>query len=79
MLMRLRFPEIFAEHKLTAYEIAKRSEGRVQASTLYRLARRRGKVDLISADLLETLCDILGVGPERLLEREPRKRGGKGK
>lgn len=77
MDMRLRIPDSFEEQGLTAYEVAKRSNGRLQASTLYRLARSRGKVRLIDADLLEALCDVLRVEPGELLERETRrKRGG---
>ena len=74
-IVRLRIPEIFEESGLTAYEIAKRSNGRIQATTLYRLARRGGAVDLISSDLLESLCDVLDVEPGELLEREGKRRG----
>lgn len=74
MEMRLRLPEILAEHKTTAYAIAQRSAGRIDQSTLYRLARKRGVVRYIDADLLEALCDVLGVEPGELLERD-KKRG----
>ena len=77
MEMRIRLPELLAEHKTTAYAIAQRSNGRIDQSTLYRLARKRGIVRYLDADLLEALCDVLGVGPEKLLEREPTKRRGK--
>lgn len=72
--VRLRLPELFEEHDLTAYAIAQRSGGRISPSTLYRLARSRGAVRYIDADLLDALCDVLGVAPGDLLER-----GGKSK
>ena len=68
--IRLRVPEIFEEKGLTAYEIAKRSGGRIQAPTLYRLARRKGEVSSFDAELLDVLCDVLEVEPGDLLERE---------
>ena len=61
MDVRIRVPELFEEYGLTAYEIAKRSNGRRQASTLYRLARRNGKVEYIASELVETLADVLNV------------------
>jgi DNA-binding Xre family transcriptional regulator len=75
--MRIRLPELFQEHQVTAYEIAKRSNGRILPSTLYRLAKRRGVVDLISSDLLEALCDVLDVEPGELLERDSKRRRSK--
>lgn len=78
MDMRIRLPELLEERGLTAYEVSKRSAGRINPSTLYRLTRARGKVDLFSAEVLEALCDVLGVGPGELLEREaPAKRKGR--
>lgn len=75
--IRLRVPEIFEEKGLTAYEVAKRSAGRIQAPTLYRLARRNGKVSSFDAELLDVLCDVLDVEPGELLERDgKRKRRG---
>lgn len=73
MEMRLRLPELLAEHDVTAYELARRSEGRILPSTLYRLVRSRGKVKFIDSDLLEALCDLLKVEPGALLEREKPK------
>lgn len=74
MAIRLRLPELLEEHDLTAYEIAARSEGRIDASTLYRLTRQRGEVDRLSTPLLDALCDVLGVAPGELLERVPKKK-----
>jgi DNA-binding Xre family transcriptional regulator len=68
-VIRIRLPEAFDEQGLTAYEVAKRSRGRLQASTLYRLVRQRGQVRFIDAELLDILCDILSTRPGELLER----------
>ena len=78
MEMRLRIPECFTVNgeELTAYEIAKRSKGRIQATTLYRLARNGDRVRLIDAEMLEALADVLKVeSMDELLERETGKRG----
>lgn len=74
MEMRIRLPELFDEHHTTAYAIAQQSGGRIDQSSLYRLARKRGVVRYIDADLLEALCDVLDVEPGQLLEREAAKR-----
>lgn len=74
--MRLRLPEILKEHNVTAYEVAQRSGGRINQSALYRLVRQEGRVELFSAALLEALCDVLGVEPAALFERDkPTKKG----
>lgn len=72
MHMRLRLPELLAEHKppLTAYAVAKASEGRISLTTIYRLNRNRGRVASFDGELLEALCDVFGVGPGALLERK---------
>jgi DNA-binding Xre family transcriptional regulator len=72
--VRIRLPEVLQEHGLTAYEVAKRSRGRIIPSTLYRLARQKGRVKMFDGDLLEALCDVLGLEPGRLLEREKSRR-----
>jgi DNA-binding Xre family transcriptional regulator len=74
--VRIRLPEVLDEHKppLTAYEVAKRSEGRIIPSTLYRVMRQEGRVRLFDGDLLEALCDVLNIEPGDLLERESSKR-----
>jgi DNA-binding Xre family transcriptional regulator len=71
--VRIRLPEVLTEHKVTAYEVAKRSDGRAIPSTLYRLVRQRGRVRMFDGALLETLCEILDVEPGALLERGGRK------
>lgn len=68
--MRIRLPELLDERDLTAYAVAQQSKGRISPSTLYRLVRSRGRVRYLDADLLEALCDVLGVEPGALLERE---------
>src|SRR5262249_47970777 len=77
--VRLRLPEVLDEHDppLTAYEAAKRSQGRIIPSTLYRLVRQEGRVRLFDGELLEALCDVLGIEPGKLLERDKAKRGRK--
>lgn len=70
--VRIRLPELLDERDLTAYEVAKRSDGRIIPSTLYRLVRQQGRVRLFDGDLLEALCDVLKVTPGKLLERDPK-------
>jgi hypothetical protein len=64
---------VLIEHEITAYEVAKRSDGRVIPSTLYRLIRQKGRVRMFDGVLLETLCQILNVEPGALLERGGRR------
>lgn len=73
-LMRLRLPELLEDRDLTPYGLHKRSSGRISLSTAYRLVRQRGQVKLFDAELLEALCDILGVEPGELLERGKKRR-----
>jgi hypothetical protein len=79
MQMRLRLPELLAEHKppLTPYGVAKASKGRISLTTIYRLNRNRGRVASFDGELMEALCDVFGVGPAALLEREGRGKVGK--
>jgi len=77
MGLRLRLPELLAEHRVTAYTLAQRSKGRISPSTLYRLVRSRGRVRYLDADLLEALCDVLGVTAGDLLERQMKSRRGR--
>jgi DNA-binding Xre family transcriptional regulator len=76
MNVRLRLPDLLDQHKMTAYAVAKASGGRIDVSTIYRLTRNKGRVKLFNAELLEALCEVFGVEPGKLLEREgpaPRK------
>lgn len=77
MLMRIRIPELLAEHKLTPYGLSKASGGRISLSAAYRLNRSRGRIRFFDAELLEALCDVLHVEPGELLERDKAKRKGK--
>jgi DNA-binding Xre family transcriptional regulator len=68
--MRIRLPELFKERGLTAYAVAQQSDGRISTSVLYRLMRTKGRARYLDAELLDALCDVLGVAPSELLERE---------
>ena len=68
--MRIRLPELFKERGLTAYAVAQQSEGRISTSVLYRLMRTKGRARYLDAELLDALCDVLGVAPGQLLEHE---------
>lgn len=74
MDMRLRFPELLAAHELTAYEVAKRSDGRISRSWAYRAKKLKGKLGTFGAVELEALCDVFGVEPEALWERDKKRR-----
>lgn len=69
-LMRVRLPELFTHRGLTAYAVAQQSGGRISTSVLYRLLRTEGRARYLDAELLDALCDVLGVGPGELLEQE---------
>jgi hypothetical protein len=74
MLMRLRFPELLTAHSMTAYEVAKRSDGRISRSWAYRTKKLRGKLGTFGAVELEALCDVFGVEPVELWERDKKRR-----
>jgi DNA-binding Xre family transcriptional regulator len=72
--MRLRVREILQKRGMTAYGLAKASNGVISLNTAYRLAR--GEVKSISADVVDSLCKVLRVEPDELFA--PRKpEGGK--
>jgi len=75
--MRVRIPELLEARGLTPYELSKQSGGRVSMSTAYRLNRNEGRAHTFDADLLDALCDVFGVEPGELLEREGKRRRGK--
>jgi len=77
--MRLRIPELLTAHDITPYALSKRSSGRVSLSTVYRLVDRQGRLQTFSSDLLETLCDVLGVEPGELFEKDTTKRVARGR
>jgi DNA-binding Xre family transcriptional regulator len=77
--MRLRLPELLKTHRLTAYALAKQSDGRISIPLAYRLAKRHGVFGSVRPQTLAALCDVLKVEPGRLFERispaQTRKRG----
>jgi DNA-binding Xre family transcriptional regulator len=76
VLVRIRIPELLKEQKppMSAYKLAKASDGRISMSAAYRLTAAEGRLQFFDADLLEALCDVLGIGPDKLLERGSKKR-----
>ena len=46
-------------------------------TAIYRLNRNQGRAASFDGELLEALCDVFGVEPGKLLERERRRKGGK--
>lgn len=72
-IMKLRVPELLEERGLTAYALAKASDGRLSLSTAHRLAR--GEWKCLSAEVLEALCEVLEIDdPGPLFERDAGKR-----
>ena len=68
--MRLRFPELLESKGVTPYALARDSQGRISLSTVYRLKKARGRIETFAADMLEAMCDVLGVTPGELFERD---------
>lgn len=67
--MRLLVPDLLERHGITAYELSKRSGGRISISTAYRLAR--GEWKCVSGETLDALCDVFGIrNPGPLFARE---------
>jgi|HubBroStandDraft_6_1064221.scaffolds.fasta_scaffold429237_3 DNA-binding Xre family transcriptional regulator len=76
--MRLRIRELLSERGMTPCKLARLSEGRISLSTLYRILRADGQAPTFESKLLDAICDVLGTGPNELLEREPVRRRKKG-
>lgn len=74
MEMRLRIPELLAEKETNAYRVARDSGGRISMSTIYRLKKARGRLDMFSNDVCQALCDVLKVTPGELFESDKSKR-----
>ena len=70
MEMRYRLPELMDAKGWTAYELAKRSEGRISMRTLYRICEQKGRVKQFDGGLVEALCDTLDISVGELLERD---------
>lgn len=73
MDMRLRIPELLEAKGVSPYRLSRESGGRISMSTVYRLKRERGKLDTYRGAILEALCDVLGVTPGELFERDGNK------
>ena len=67
--MRLRLPELLKTNGLTAYALAKQSDGRISTSLAYRLAKSHGVFGSVRPQTLAALCDVLEVEPGKLFER----------
>jgi hypothetical protein len=66
-------PHVRPSYRLAASSAAgkdKDGKDRISLSTIYRLNRNEGRVANFDGELLEALCDVFGVEPGRLLERE---------
>jgi len=74
MEMRLRIPELLSEKETNAYRVARDSGGRISYSTIYRLKKARGRLEAYTNDVLDALCDVLGVEPGDLWERDKKTR-----
>lgn len=71
--LRLRVPELLAEHQMTAYGLHKASKGRISMSAAYRLAT--GDFGYVSRTVLEVLCDVFEIDdPGPLFERRSGRR-----
>lgn len=66
--MRLRVPELLEARGITAYQLAKQSDGRISLSAAYRLAR--GEWKCLPEVVLDALCDVLDCTPGDLLLRD---------
>lgn len=73
--MRLRIPELMAAAGLpTAYALAKATEGRLSMTNAHHLVEKKGNTRRVDMRTLEILCDVFGVGPGELLERDKKRR-----
>ncbi len=70
MDMRLRFPELFTETGVNPYRLALDSGKRISLSTAYRLKREKGKLQTYKGDMLDAICDVMGLEPGDLWERD---------
>jgi DNA-binding Xre family transcriptional regulator len=71
LAMRLRIPELMEERKIpTAYRLQQLSGGRLSLTNATHLVEKGGNTSSVRMRTLEVLCDIFGVGPGELLERD---------
>lgn len=77
--MRIRLPELLDNMKggpWSAERLHKeagtdaKGDDRLSRSTCYRLVQKQGRVKCFDASVLDVLCDVLGVEPGELFERE---------
>lgn len=68
MATRLRIRALLSEQGVTGYALHQRSGGRISLSTASRLARGEGAA--LRLELIDALCDVLGVEPGDLYERD---------
>lgn len=61
MDVRLRLADLLDARGLTAYQLSKRSGGRIPMSTAYRLADREVVETALDLKTLAALIDVLGV------------------
>lgn len=71
MAMRLRVPELLAERQWTAYELSKKSDGRISMSQAYRFAR--GEFRALSPEIVTALCDVFEIDDPGPLFERPKK------
>lgn len=74
MAIRLRVGDLLEERGMTAYQLAKKSGGRISLSAAYRLAEGNAGTFPPSWVMLETLCDVLKVDVCDLFHRSTSKR-----
>lgn len=76
--VRTKVPQLLEEHGITAYELSKRSAGRISMNMAYRLAR--GDFRAVTPAVLDALCEVFGIDdPGPLFERDTPAKRGKGR
>lgn len=64
----LRIGQLLEKRGLTAYQLAKQSDGRISRSTAYRLAN--GEVERLSSETVAALCAVLKCKPGDLFAED---------
>jgi len=77
IVVRLQIPELLRELRWTPYRLAK--ELGVTQPAVYRLVKRQGRFDRLSATLLDRLCVVTGKRPGELVEWTPDATRNKGR
>lgn len=69
--MRFRLPDLMAARGLrTAYALMKASNGSIPMTTANRLVLAKERPKRIDMDTLDALCDLFGIEPGELFERD---------